>query len=542
MTSVYLVSDPVLTPMPPAASALPLTLHRQDWRGWGLLALSVVLLYLIFDDSLARLVGLWETQPEYSFGYLIPFISAFLVWQRKNELERLNFQGSWWGPAMVILGLALWALGRLSTLDTLAHYAFVLVLTGIAASYMGRAGVRLIWVALVILLFMVPLPNYLLRELSGALQLISSKLGVAIIRGFGITVFLEGNVIDLGSMKLQVVEACDGLRYLFPLMTLGFIVAYFYRAPLWKRALVFLSTIPISVCMNSLRIGIIGVTVDRWGRAMAEGFLHDMEGWVVFMLCTALLVGEVWLLSRFAAPRLPMRDVFSVDLPAPSPRHATVSYRKQSAAFLAVIVALVLATAMARALPEVAHVIPARKSMSDFPMAFDGWTGRSEHLGSVYLDLLQLTDYVLATYTDKEAHPVNLYVSYYDVQSKGNSAHSPRDCIPGDGWEIQSLEKYEVPGMVVNGMPSKVNRVVIQRGETRQLVYYWFQQRGRVIAGEYAVKLYLFRDLLARQRSDGAMVRLVTPIARGEQIERAEERLQTFNRSAFSRLRQYIPE
>lgn len=529
--------------MPQALSALPITLHRHDWRGWGVLAAAVVLLYLVFGEALARLVTQWETQPEYSFGYLIPFISAFLIWQRKSELERLDFRGSWWGPVLLAVGLLIWALGRLSTLDTLAHYAFVLVLTGLALSHVGRAGMPLLGVALAMLLFMVPLPNYLLRELSGALQLISSQLGVGLIRLCGISVFLEGNVIDLGAMKLQVVEACDGLRYLFPLMTLGFIAAYFYRASFWKRALVFLSTIPISVFMNSMRIGLIGVTVDLWGKSMAEGLLHDFEGWVIFMICTALLIAEIWVLTRLSGDRRPMQDVFSLDFPEPSPSGARVTYRRQSPAFVAAMVCLLVAAIAARGLPDVTHVVPSRdKSMMDFPLTLDTWKGRSERLPPMVLEQLQLTDYVLATYVDARFVPVNLYASYYDVQAKGNSAHSPRDCIPGDGWEIRALEKYELPGMNVNGTPSTVNRAVIQKGETRQLVYYWFQQRGRVIAGEYAVKLYLFHDLLMRHRSDGAMVRLVTPVVRGEAIEAADQRLQSFSRSAFPQLRQFIPE
>lgn len=106
---------------------------------------------------------------------------------------------------------------------------------------------------------------------------------------FQIPVFLEGNIIDLGVYQLQVVEACSGLRYLFPLMSLGFIAAYFYQAAFWKRAIVFLMTIPITILMNSFRIGVIGVMVDNWGISMAEGFLHDFEGWIIFMACAAIL-------------------------------------------------------------------------------------------------------------------------------------------------------------------------------------------------------------------------------------------------------------
>jgi exosortase len=106
-------------------------------------------------------------------------------------------------------------------------------------------------VPLLLLGLMIPLPTFLYQGLSAQMQLISSQIGVAIIRLFNISVFLEGNVIDLGNYKLQVAEACNGLRYLFPLMALGFIAAYLFKGALWKRAVIFLSTIPITILMNS---------------------------------------------------------------------------------------------------------------------------------------------------------------------------------------------------------------------------------------------------------------------------------------------------
>ena len=121
---------------------------------------------------------------------------------------------------------------------------------------------------------------------------------MAFIRLFQIPVFLEGNVIDLGQYKLQVVEACSGLRYLYPLMSLGFLAAYFFQAPLWQRALVFLSTIPITIFMNSLRIGVVGIMVDNFGPQDADGFLHMFEGWIIFLACAVLLVGLMHLLAR----------------------------------------------------------------------------------------------------------------------------------------------------------------------------------------------------------------------------------------------------
>ena len=106
---------------------------------------------------------------------------------------------------------------------------------------------------------------------------------------FQIPVYLDGNIIDLGTSKLLVAEACSGLRYLYPLLCLSFLAAYLFQAPIWQRVIVFLSAIPITIAMNGFRIGLVGILVSRWGAEQAEGLLHLFEGWVIFIACAVLL-------------------------------------------------------------------------------------------------------------------------------------------------------------------------------------------------------------------------------------------------------------
>jgi len=140
-----------------------------------------------------------------------------------------------------------------------------------------------------------------------------------------------------------------------------------------------------------------------------------------------------------------------------------------------------------------------------------------------------------------QAAPVNLYTAYYVNQRKGESIHSPRSCIPGGGWQIASHEVVSVDGVSVRGQPMKFNRLLIQKGEDRQLVYYWFQQRGRNLTNEYLVKWFLFQDALAMNRSDGALVRLVTPSPRGEDLADADRRLGEFLQVLLPTLDRHIP-
>ena len=517
-------------------------------RVWASGLLAAVVVAVIFFDALGNLLRVWE-QEEYSHGYLIPFVALFLIWQKRDVLERLPFTGAWAGVALCVFGSLLFIAGDLSAVHIIGQYALIVMIAGLALALLGWSGFHVILVPLLILGFMVPLPGALYGGLSNYLQLISSEIGVWVIRLFGISVHLEGNVIDLGSFKLQVVEACSGLRYLFPLMTFGFILAYFFRAPMWKRAIVFLSTIPITILMNSFRIGVIGVMVEYWGQSMAEGFLHDFEGWVVFMACTVILLGEIWLLTRIGSDRRPFAAALNISMPAPTPRDAIVHRRSLPRPYLSALALIVLVMIVAPLLPKQVAVLPERQDLAGFPLALPGWKGRFEPMEQQFIDALNFDDYLMANYVSPERDLVNFYVGYYATQNKDKVPHSPRGCIPAGGWQIVSMERRMVD--MRDGWPTTaalstapqvpVNSVVIQKGKDRQLVYYWFEQRGRVLTNEFAVKWYIFWDSITQGRTDGALIRLVTPLPEGAEMGEAHQRLRDFTRRVQPELERFVP-
>lgn len=509
------------------------------WVGFGIILAALVAFTF---DGLREMVEFWGNREEYSYGYLVPFITLYLLWQNKDRIEKTPFPGSWAGIPVLVVGIALGFVGNASATSTLIQYGFFVSLIGILLSLTGRNGFRPVIVPVLFLWFMIPLPGIVLFGLSAKLQLLSSEIGVAIIRLFGISVYLEGNVIDLGTYKLQVVEACSGLRYLFPLMSLAFICAYFFQAPFWKRAVVFLSSAPITVFMNSFRIGVIGVLVDNWGTEQAEGFLHYFEGWVVFMACIAILLGEMWLLSRIGDGRKPFRDVFSLSLPPKEDSSGPKEYRRIPGQLIVAVAILALGAVGSALQARAGQVIPERQDFSRFPLMLGEWRGATDRLEPMYLDLLHLDDYLLANYVKDGEAPVNLYVAYYASQQAGEAAHSPRSCIPGGGWDITNFTKQKMPNLLFKGEPLEFNRALIRKGDDTQLVYYWFPQRGRIVANEYLIKWYLFLDAVRLNRTDGALVRLTTPVTNGENIEKAESRLQSFAKLAQPQLGAFIPE
>lgn len=498
----------------------------------SLFGISLLFLLVTSFSSLDSLLSAWETD-EYSHGYLIPFVAFFIGWHRLTEHKPVA-KSNLWGVGVILAGGLLMLVGMLSAFQAPVHYGLLLSITGAIFAYWGRAVTVVLLPALIYLVFAIPLPRLIYVNLSQELQLISSSLGVMPLQLLGISVFQDGNVIDLGNMRLQVVEACSGLRYLFPLMSFGFLIALMLKDRFWKRAFLFLSTIPITIGMNAMRISVIGITVNYWGQEMAEGLLHDMEGFTIFFACLSILLIEVWLLLKIGKHGTFRFDYFDI------PRGAI--YRDLKLGYKPAILTLVLSVLLALssgAIDKRAETIPEHVPLAHFPTTLNDWKGSNAALSIDALKELKLTDYWMADYVTPETKaPVNLYIAYYESQRAGASVHSPANCIPGNGWVIDTVSTKTIS---VDDVLFSLKRVLIRKGEMQTLVYYWFAQRGRTLHSQYGVKWYLLWDSIFMNRTDGALIRLTTPISRAESERDGDKRLGKFLKEIQPLISKYIP-
>ena len=527
-------------------------------------ALVITLLGYLYADSLVFLSGYWIGSEDYSHGMFVPVISLFLIWQARHCIAEAGAGNSWWGLAVIVAGLALYWVGELATLYVLQHVSLWMVIVGLVIASIGIRGARAIAFPLSYLLSSIPLPVFLYASVSSQLQLWSSTLGVGFLQLVGVTAFRDGNVIDLGPVQLQVVEACSGIRYLLPLTSLALLCAYLFKDRMWKRVVLVLSSIPISIVVNGFRIGMIGVLVEWYGQGAAEGFSHLFEGWLLFMASLGLLILEMWMLaqmgrsgdrtsfvSRFtwASPNsnaIPAGGLQPLHSPSPStvaPASFHFSNRRLLGPAYLCSVALMIPVAFASTfIAEHEDVSPPRTMFVDFPMQLEGWIGTSLTLEKQYIDALRFDDYVLADYRLGGGQPVNLYTAYYRSQRKGQSAHSPQSCLPGGGWEISSLTHMDVPASSVMDRPLHVNRALIQKDSQKQVVLYWFKQRERILSNEYLVKVFLFWDGLSRGRTDGALVRIASLVGPGETEDIVDQRLRRFVATVEPELNRYVPD
>jgi len=362
----------------------------------------------------------------------------------------------------------------------------------------------LFWTGVLHLVYMLPLPQFLYWQLTIYLQLVSSELGVWFIEIMGISVFLEGNVIDLGIYKLQVAEACSGLRYLFPILSFSYIFCVLYNGPVWHKVVILLSAAPITVFMNAFRIGVIGVLVDSYGIEQAEGFLHYFEGWVIFGACVGILFLLAVVMQRLQKNPKPLADTLDIDfdgLGEQAMRFSLIPINRLLI-FLGLVTTVVSIAWVVYPQPDVKRV--EREPFGFFPVVMGDWEGASTTLDASVEAVLGADDYVQTAFLAQgESAPVGFFSAFYHKQTEGSGIHSPEVCLPVGGWEMFDVKQVDVDLEAATGWaPFQSNRAIIQKGLSQQLVYYWFEQRGERMTNDFMVKLVAVTNSLTTGRSE----------------------------------------
>lgn len=519
-----------------------------------IIGIYAVLLGIIYYSTFSWLVTHDWSRGDYNYCYLVPFIVLYLLWEKRKSLGAIPSRPSWRGLLPLLAGTLLFWLGELSGEFFTLYVSFWLVVIGLTWLHLGWKRIRTIWFPLAMMLTMFPLPNFINTRITLKLKLLSSQLGVWLMQMWGMSAYREGNIIDLGFTQLQVVDACSGLRYLFPLIVLGILLAYFYKARFWKKVIIVLSTIPLSIITNSLRIALTGLLYEVWGPRVAEGFFHGFSGWFIFMFSFGILLLEMKLLN-WRVFRVSSGEVTSKEQGERIKDQASRSeeegetiqnseLRIQNSLFsphFIVAVVLLGVTLLISRTVDFRQRIPINKPFDQFPLKIGKWTGTRLTMEQRFIDTLDLSDYIMVEYRDPQGRSVDFYVAYYQTQSKGKSIHSPATCLPGSGWIFRRAGVITIPigGRGGGGLP--VRRVFMEKSGLMEVAYYWFPARGRILTSAYQLKIYNFWDALTRHRTDGALVRVITPVYKGESPPQAEKRLREFVKDVVPILDSFLP-
>jgi exosortase len=280
----------------------PLVVRKQSgifaglpaWQGAALL----LLLVWLYADILGRLSTQWINDKNFQHGIFVPAFAVFVLWKNWKALRSIQPAPSWTGLPLIVVGLIILMLGQFGAELFLARVSLLFLLAGLIILFHGWPLFRAVLFPWAFLILMIPIPVIVLQKVTFPLQLLASKLASTVLPWLGVVVHREGNVIELATMKLEVVAACSGIRSLLSLLTLAIIYGYLMEDRNWVRVVLAIAAVPIAVVANSFRIVGTGLLIQYWDPDKAEGFFHLFEGWLIFVVSLIMLFAAHGLITR----------------------------------------------------------------------------------------------------------------------------------------------------------------------------------------------------------------------------------------------------
>jgi exosortase D (VPLPA-CTERM-specific) len=479
----------------------------------GALALTAVTFAALFAQPIANLVRIWWTSPDSGHGLLLvplAFILAYRAGVRPGARGQVAL-----GITVIVAAVILRYVAAVAAEAFFARAAVAIAGAGLVIYAWGFRQLLAWWLPVTLVALAMPLPEIVLSSLALPLQMKASQIGAALLESRQIPVVLTGNVVRLPGHDLFVTEACSGLRSLAALLSLGVLLGGLVaKHPVTRIAIVAVS-IPIAVLLNGIRVFMTGFLVLFVSPAAADGFSHMTEGWLMFVVAFGLLALVTWVAVKIEARFIGQRSKVKAQSDRKVSHGVAVTLDHRPLTSWRGRVALVLpASVMALDIILIQSAtrqtpIQLTEPLKTMPLTLAGFSGDERPVSQDEQRVAGMSDYVFRVFSRDSSAAFSVYVGYYESQVTGKTIHSPKNCLPGAGWQqVESGRK----SLTVNGRTVTVNRYILANGPSQAVVYYWYQGRGRVAWSEYRVKWDLLRDAAKHGRTEEALVRIMVPL------------------------------
>lgn len=495
--------------------------------------IKTAILFILFIAAywipLNTIVRIWNSDPDYSYGFLIPFCSLYFIWENKKEFSDVfeRMKTFWLALPALVFAVILSVYGILGSSGSISKPIIPVLLLLFLLFMFGLYSFKKLFMPVAFLIFMVPLPYVVQSNLAFSLKRISSIIGGALISLCNIPVFISGNVIDIGGHQLQVVDACNGIRYLIPLLALSVAYGYLFEKT-WRRILACaVISVPFAVLANGIRIGVTGVLVNFWGTSMAEGTFHDMMGWGIFVLVLPLAYGSVKIVFRFVpgfSEKPNNNDICNLKIEPDISKKSNLF----DAGFLISVSLLLIVLFFSMGAKSIPHYT-LKKSFNEFSLNSFGWKTSFDPMSIEIIEASASQDYFNGYFVNENASKISLFIGYMfnPFLDNANFFHSPTVCLPGSGWQPISTEKR-----IISNVPIfkdlAVTEMIVENMGARLLVYFWFQTKDKATDNKQINRMHLSLHAIKGESTYDLFIRPITEIGKNESIDDARKRMDAF--------------
>jgi EpsI family protein len=509
----------------------PLTIARSQWLQWITI---VVLFSLFYGPLLPGLMKDWQENSTFSYGLLIPFIAAYLIWERRGELRVTAIRAAIPGIFPLMLAVVLGLIGKAIGDSFTARISMIMALGSSIYLLLGSRHFSLLLFPICYLALMIPLPYVVTKEIAYQLRFFDATIAESALQLLGIPVYREAYFLHLPNITLEVADLCAGLASIFALFALGTFYIYYLPLATRMKTVLLLSTFPIAIFANLVRIIVVSVLAYFIGPVTLEMLFHRFSGTTTFLLALLLLVLLGELLRKKSRQRLSgmvSDEPFDIDSSINGTGGDWRPFIMGAGTF-----ACALSIAM---LLDGGRV---------FALSGDGFQRLPSSLGPFTVAQLNWQDAyedpkadssMSRLYVDPAKAPIEVFLGYKGRQNAGDRLRSPK-LIVGEDWNFAWVKPARLD--LTDASRIEANWMLARKGNAARLVLYWYQFNGRTIAGELDYRIELVKRLVFHRRSDGVVVRLATPLGDNELPEKAQERLLAFATNVYSQLVEIFPE
>jgi EpsI family protein len=489
------------------------------------------LLAWAYYPAVVSLIESWSSSTQtYSYGFLVPVVSGWLVWARRDELRRIPVTHSFgWGTIVTSAGLLMLVAGHISTLSVLEEFSLIVTICGLTLLLLGPRMFRALVFPIGYLMAMIPVWDLLTARVHPYFQDFSASFGVATLRAFGIPVIRQGFFLELPNITLEVAQECSGVNNLIAVLCVGVPMTHLFLRSWWKRGLVLTAAVLIAALSNGVRVATVSV-LAYYGIRGADGDIHGPYSLLRSLLVSGIgFVALFWLISWF-------RDD---DAPGSAPPAQPLRIEKRTGpGLMAVVVAIVmLSTANGLIAWHRVVKVPLRADLGTFPERLGRWQA-TRVLSSSDVTALNFDEQLSRTYAAPDGAELNVFIGYYQEQGPGREL---ADYRMRESLLFGQTSRASMAGSIGTARDGSLKDFLVVRGRETYYITYWYSLGGRIVSQDYEAKLYTAWNSVARRTSDGAVVVVKTKSKPGESIEVARGRVGDFIEALIPATKLYLP-
>lgn len=491
--------------------------------------LLLLLFFSFYAGVFYDLVTIWWTRDDYMHGFLIIPISLYLVWLKRQRLERLTPAPAFWSGLIVILAAAgLHLLGEAGEIMVFGGISLIGMMIGLVLLLLGRPYLKFLLFPILYLFFMVPILDELIAPLHWPFQILTADMGVAMLQRLGFSALREQQYIVLPNITLEVARVCSGASYLISIVAIGLPLATMVLRRWWSRMTLIISAIIIGVVANWVRVVFIGIWA-YWGGEI-HGPLHIFQGMFVAWIGFIALFTGAWALSKVDRAALRHRNSAFSLAANPEVGQLSSSSRWERSWGAGVFVFVFCGTFL---FVNERKPVPLQTNLEAFPMVIGEWRGEPVALQEAIFRVNNADHELFRVYQDRDGYPMRVYIAYLETQYQGKEIVNYKTTILHKNAQEISAQIYPQRRMPVN-----VGFFEEQQG--RQRILFWYQINGHVLANPYRAKLLGTVDTLLRGRTNGAFI-LISEDPSHEDRAGFWEKEVIFLRALDPIVRQYLP-